>query len=382
MSLDDEIGDALRAQVASTDPTPGAWERVQAATAVPVRSTRHRWLVAAAVVVLGAIGLAIALANERSQDVSSIDSPTTTIPTLTTSTTVVSTTTTATAVPNEGRPSEIVGVDGTGHLIVIDATSGETVRELAYVGDPSAPYDPNLPGYAAYFIGYAELSSDGQWVYYQTCCEPAVGTVHRVPFGGGDSELVAYGSDPSLSADGRFLAVARGGNGVDVFRTDDPRGFAQIRPVARYESGTSGFSRPTWSPDGSTVYVGRFVGDMTLEIVVLDFDGSSLTERRVLSPPAGEGWAAPVVRADGMLIVDARKISESPYDLLPTTATVIDPRSGQVIATFDVGGDIGSWHYDRSGTWLIGTLEDRLRWFGGGASGDIPVTTRWISVDW
>jgi hypothetical protein len=180
------------------------------------RSRRLPWFLAAAAVLL-TVGLGALLlpgdTGDEQVDVADRPDPgttqtpdpaDTTEPTETTETTE---TTTPAGDELPPRPEELVGVTEDGRLVVIDVETGEELRELWALDDPTLP-DPPEGGH--YAITGVALHPNGRDVFVETCCEPAGGSIFTVAIDGPTGEPdrpshVGYGMD--VSADGRWLAA-------------------------------------------------------------------------------------------------------------------------------------------------------------------------------
>jgi FtsX extracellular domain len=174
--------------------------------------------------------------------------------------------------PPFGQPPTLVAlVREDGWLVTIDLATGQQ-RELHFVGDPNASSDGEEGG--PYFIDSLDLSPDGQWVYFSTCCEPADGVTYRIPAAGGEPEEVGFGAYPRLSPDGRYLVTA-GSAYLNILSTDD------LGPQATPASVEVGCcaKRMAWSPDGSQVAVihGTGAPDEPSQVLLFDWDGVTLS---------------------------------------------------------------------------------------------------------
>ncbi len=197
--------------------------------------------------------------------------------------------------PTGERPTVVALVREDGWLVLVDLSTGEET-ELHFGGDPSAPPSGQEEG-GPQFIDDVDLSPDGQWVYFSTCCEPASGSTYRIPIGGGEPALFAVGAYPRLSPDGRFLATGAGD-------------FVIITPVDKSVDAVTSvqleccYSRLAWSPDGSQLAVvqGGLV-DAPHEVVLFDWDGTTLTvgdTGKPDNPGTFVSWAA-----DGTLSISS-----------------------------------------------------------------------------
>jgi hypothetical protein len=169
----------------------------------------------------------------------------------------------------DARPDLIALVREDGWLVVVDLATGEE-RELHFGGDPDAP-PTGLEEGGPQFIDGVDLSPDGGWIFFSTCCEPASGTTFRIPIDGGEPEQVAVGAYPRVSPDGRFVAT---GAGDLVIVTPVDGGEVAASPQLE-----CCFSRLAWSPDGTRLAAITGVGeaDEVRQALLFDWDGSNLT---------------------------------------------------------------------------------------------------------
>ena len=204
-----------------------------------------------------------------------------------------------TGVAAADRPDTIVLVREDGWLVVVDA-DGEQ-RELHFGGDPAGPPAGQEEG-GPQFIDDVELSPDGRWVYFSTCCEPASGITFRIPVDGGEPEQIAFGAYPAVSPDGRWLATATGETVslAELGSADElvSSGEATLPTAATLEVGCCARGL-TWSPDGSELaFTVAFEADAEPEVQRLAWDGTTLTP---VDPgkPDNPGWFA-AWNADGV----------------------------------------------------------------------------------
>lgn len=191
--------------------------------------------------------------------------------------------TTETAVdpgPPEGdRPTVVALVREDGWLVLIDLETGEE-RELHSVGDPR---DTSKEG-GPYYIDSVDLSPDGEWIYYSTCCEPADGMTYRIPSSGGPVEYVSHGAYPRMSPDGRHVATA-GSVYLYVQAVDDDADqplTIEVGCCARHLA---------WSPDGSELALVHSTGAAgeTPQVRRFTWDGTTLAEGD-MGKPDNPGW--------------------------------------------------------------------------------------------
>jgi dipeptidyl aminopeptidase/acylaminoacyl peptidase len=312
MTDDDLLRDALRAEADGVEADPELLRRIRSATGEAPTAHRRPWLLAAAAVavVVGLTAIALATRDDDHQSVDVVDTPDTTAMPAPSTTAPAETTTTDSSGPTTApRPALVALVRDDGWLVTVDLASGEQ-RELAFTGDPAASSDVEEGG--PYYIDSVDLSPDGRWLYYSTCCEPAVGVTYRIPVGGGEREQVGFGASPRVSPDGRYVAMSASA-GLTVVDVED----LGAEPVHR-ELDLIPFDL-AWSPDGRqlafTVNAGRSEGDA--EILLMDFDGTALTPADAGKPTTHGRFATWL--PDGMLnvvagdaVINTRSISQDP----------------------------------------------------------------------
>ncbi len=287
------------------------------------------------------------------------------------------TTTTTTLVP---RPDRWVGITDDGRLVVVDAESGEHARVLGEFDHPDECPKAGEPAAGCRWVVEVALSPDGQQVYYETCCEPAPGVIHRVPIGGGEPEMVVFGAHPAVDAAGERLAVVElqwvtmhelGGERVVRFRDDDSP--AMLHGM-------------TWSPDGEQLaFVAFDRNDEAGRLHVLDLnEADSLADAYAIGPPnGGRSWTLPTFRRDGALVVVEQELQVPNSPEGPARAVVVDPGSGEVRERFDRSGAVLSQHHDRSGTYLLYVLADgSVRWELDGADSGVLADGGYLAATW
>lgn len=228
------------------------------------RASRRRswWLIAAAALV-GLVGLAGVLAIVVSGDRDTDQGPTTersagsSTPTTRESGSSGAPTTSAPTTTREGVavPGRFVAHDAQHRLVAVDSATFQTIRVLDSFDDPTTPAPPGEPGGMGRYLGPMAVSPDGTTVYFEVCCEPAVGEIYRVPIEGGRPERVAYGTSPAVSPDGTHLAVAEM---QDLRVIDLATGDSTLIPIGSLDQPPAGgqvmvLSQLAWSPDGSTL---------------------------------------------------------------------------------------------------------------------------------
>lgn len=385
MSLDDDLHGALGGDAAGGGGT-GDFADVRGRA---IRIRRRRLLttsgsvaVVAAVALLGAVA---ATGNDAADDVvTEQPEETTTAVEVTTSTTAPATTTTAGVAPG-ARPTEIAAVvfDGEGgtRLVVIDAASGAEVRELARLEGPDP--DLSIPDDRGWnYLNDVTVATTGM-VYYTESGEPIYGFVRGVPLDGTE--------DPADLGEGNFVAVSPDASALaisntptvftvstsDTITADEPEGGGVLDEDIE-DGRLLGYASLGWLPDGQTIVVDAYRHESDAGIIVVRVDGSD--QPRQFEPPDDSSldWSRPAVRRDGMIVI----AEQAPYcfvepdecDTEPV-ARVIDPSSGEVVASFSYGSSsvVVDQSYDATGTWLLVTFRDgTMRWYGGGQSGVVP----------
>jgi hypothetical protein len=177
------------------------------------------------------------------------------------------------------RPALVVLVREDGWLVTVDLQAGDQ-RELLFGGDPNASTGVEEGGPS--FIDSVDLSPDRRWVYFSTCCEPAVGQTFRVSVAGGDPERVGLGAHPRVSPDGRYVAT---GGSESVF-VHAVTGGAGADPVSVSADVPCCPRSLAWSPDGSqlAVVVGTGAEGETPQVLLFGWDGTALTPRDTGKP--------------------------------------------------------------------------------------------------
>lgn len=262
-----------------------------------------------------------------------------------------------------GPPAELVALTEDGRAVVLSTADGGELRELDRLADPTqSPPDEGPP---PNFLFDVTRSPDGSTVYESDCCEPAVGNVFSVPFGGGAERTpVTNGAAVSIAPDGSRLAL----NVLTGLAVYDVATGATTE-VLGSDSAPSPQST-SWSPDGTRIAFAGFAeagdpeGTSSIGIVAA---GADATPTR-LDPPAGRTWVQPVWRADGELVfVDQEADGDG-----RAVGTVADPDDGSVLAQFPLDGQVVDLDYDASGRWLLVVLADgTVRYEGGGVQGII-----------
>lgn len=331
-----------------------------AATGGPPRRTLL--LVAAVVAVVAGVAGALAF---RAADDDQVDttpattpsteapSPTVTEPTTPTTATSVPDEVTTTVVPPAGTaPARWVGRSVDGRLVAVDTVSGRE-ETLATFDDPRVP--SSEPAAAGSFLGMADLSPDGTTVYYETCCEPAVGQVFRVPATGGDPELVTSGTDPAVSPDGTKLAVVE----LQWLKVRDLATGAETR----YEAAElpTMLSHPAWSPDGRSIALERYDADVRVgRVVVLDLDDATdLDDAREITAADADGTPRfPSFDQAGRVHVVRQGVDQEGGPLGPARVEVRSPVVAGEISRQALDQPLRDQHHDATGAFVLRVLAD------------------------
>ena len=155
-------------------------------------------------------------------------------------------------------------------LAVVDSVSGRRIRTLASFDDPNDG-TTGQPTASGSYLGHLALSPDRKTVFFDTCCEPAVGEVFRVAVTGGKPHPVTTGSDPAVSPDGSKLAVLEG----QALKVIDLATGKETRYPLADNAPAVALANPAWSPDGSMLALERY--DDSLQdgrVVLVTFDGA------------------------------------------------------------------------------------------------------------
>jgi hypothetical protein len=236
----------------------------------------------------------------------------------------------AVAPPNS--PAQAVAVSAQGHVLVIDTSTGDVIRDLGGFDDPTDPAVADREGGAFSITGVA-LHPNGRDVYVETCCEPASGVIFRVPIDGSvpisfdTLEPVAYGYGIDISADGRWLAYVS----------------STVVSVMEIETGDVPYTAET--ADGSHEWVQA----------AINADGTVVAIERVLERSAD---GREILRSDAR----TSNVTTGAYEEHPTVEGRFIPiwiDGGEVLASAATPGTkpLDS-NVDASGTWILEVTED------------------------
>lgn len=188
--------------------------------------------------------------------------------------------------------------DGLGDVVIMSARSG-SVLETVYRRTPVSP-DAGEVGATS-----VDVAPDGT-IYYEVCCAPATGQIRGFdPNNGTDLGLIAKGTSPAVSPDGRRLAVAAppdapGRISMIDLETGQPE--EKTWPVGGTPS-SEVVTALAWSQDNRTIAVEHlsYTGGTFAGVVVDLLDTRTGTWRPV--DTGTKGVAMPAFRADGTLLV-------------------------------------------------------------------------------
>ena len=199
------------------------------------------------------------------------------------------------------RPTEAVIVRAdTGDIVMVDLETGEQRVLLDAPAQEERDPDTGMLG----FVDDVELSPDGQWVYFSTCCEPAAGEFYRVSVDDPAPDALEHplgtGRSPRVQPHGAFVATIDGGTRVLVHGAG-PDGAIVID---RYAPGQNVVFDVEWSPDGRrlAVRLGADVETRRAEVYEI-VDGAARLVEEV--PLSAEGYGDKVYWSpDGELLIE------------------------------------------------------------------------------
>lgn len=380
-----DLGDQLRRWTDQAEPVTADEARRRAAgdDGRGPRSRRPAWLAVAAVALL-LVGIG-AFAATRTGDTADDDVRTGPSPTPTSTTETEAAPTTTTTVPGQvGPPASFVAHDAQHRLVVVDAITGETTRVLDTFDDPDAPAPEGEPAGMGRYLGRFSVTPDGQTVYFETCCEPAVGEIFRIPIEGGEPERVSYGTDPAISPDGTKLAVIA----LQALKVVDLRtGEETTYPLADNYPALA-LAHPSWSPDGTMVVLERY--DESVDrgrVVLVTFDGAQDVLNAASTVAEADEAGTPMFPTfddeGGILLVRQRSVDGTPTgearleryavygDRLPTERGVTYPQP-VVALNRSAGGFLVRLLAD--GTVELGVTDDGI--------GNVITDLRLLDVAW
>lgn len=242
--------------------------------------------------------------------------------------------------------------------MLVDVATGKEVRTLAASGDQRKA--PPTEGTSPNVIDHVALSPDGRTVWFSECCEPAGGSLFRVPVDGSAvPERVGDAYAPAVSTNSRYVATV---NYIGVSVVDsaggDPFGWSDERWQGQYQ-------QLGWSLDARRLVV-RVGMPEEGQLLALDASTFAVAGPGSAPPPAaepvalaGSSWSLPTFRRDGRLVVAERQART-------WKGRVIDLDAGRAVdaQSFDYGGKPLSQDHDPTGEWFLVVVEG-----GAGGSG-------------
>lgn len=253
----------------------------------------------------------------------------------------------------DSRPEVLIGASTAGRLVVIDSTTGNTVKVLARYDNPKT----------CNALGTVSLSLDSKTVYFQrnfeATSEPfpegSVNTycrseVHKISIDGGKVEKVADGFTPRLSWDGRKLSYL-----VPVGIEKEGWAYSSNLVVLDLDSGSSRVvakdigcdcgptAFATWSKDNKHIAVQGVncgCGGMSFnELKIIDIAGPDVTT--VKAPKAIDehaGWGDPTFLPDGNMFLF--EIGRDDFDKGFKSAPrmlIVNPVDGKIVKVITTG---------------------------------------------
>lgn len=258
----------------------------------------------------------------------------------------------------------------------VDTSNQQTLRSYGDRGDPSAPQQGEGP------IGYL----DDAWqlpgtdrIYFTPCCEPAGGTGRYINTdidSSVDDGRVSYSGFAAVpSPDATMLAIPQ------MFGLYLSEALPQPDVTLIATSPYASKDAVAWLRDRRGLVWAPLNDDRvrTIEIIELDADNAPIATRTV--PAHGLTNVSLAVRGDGAIVVAG--CDQGPEEVSAcdhSTALVLDPDGGEVIAEFAIEAGARLGGYDYTGTYLISTADDGIaRWQGAGESGVLGHGYRWAS---
>lgn len=251
-------------------------------------------------------------------------------------------------------------------VAVVDPDGDEELTTLEAYDDPQQFGDGGEPIAAGRFFDSLAVAPDRQTAYVAVCCEPAPGALHRLAVeGGADAELLAYGYEPALRADGARIAVSE----MQWITILDRQG-AVVHSFAPEHDAPLAIGAPAWSPDGRLIVFEHYADALDRpRVMVLDVErAESMADARPLRPSGtggGSPWSRPTFDRHGRVVV-----AEQPLDRdgAPSGAAVrihVDPVDGTVLERTRLAQGVRTQVHDASGGWLLAVLADgSARWRG------------------
>jgi YD repeat-containing protein len=261
----------------------------------------------------------------------------------------------------------------------VDARRGE--RAVVVAADESRE--------SVSFPAGVDVWPSGDRVAIDMCCEPVPGSTYTAAATGealGEATLLHSGGIfPAVGPEGQRIALSTqaSGRSIVIVDTDGER----IHEITG-QTDAPGVGEIAWSPDGQQLafeWGGEDAG-----VWVVDADAADLDDAREVARGSQAVFESPAFRADGMLVVTesdppaVRNMTDQRRPEGESTGIVLDPATGQTLASFDYEGRALHQDYDASGRYLAYSLSDgRVRWRGGGDAGEIlPADSQLSALAW
>lgn len=299
MSLDSDLKGAFERHVLDQDPTPEAWDGLEAKVK-RVHATRLVLATTLSVAVLvGAASFATTLRGGTVPDPGFATNPPSASPS---------------ALP-AAMPEQFVIVRDSGAIEVRSTRDGSVVRVLVAADDAVRRSDVSRSGSSVYFVEQAAPGGDA--------CSTRV---RRVPFDGGAVETLATGSDVALSPDGESMAYAAIGSAPKclpagiVIRSliDDGERTWATKAYPRAYADATQVQALVWQ-DPTHVLFAITTGDPSFEYFLLDVtQGETILDAREMNVEA-QAAAESALYDPSFSSGDPTRfllVEESPHDLV------------------------------------------------------------------
>jgi hypothetical protein len=324
----------------------------------PGRSNRTLVAAIAGIAVLTLLAGAVALLRIDRDDTAPVttDPPPTTVP-APGPTSTTTTPATMTTIPTGELPEVFAGVTTDGRLVVVDVATGQELRELDRLGDPTVSHDPE-DGPGPNVIDSVDVTADGQ-VVYSDCCEPAAGNVYAIgldgspttyslPQGGSEHPFLSFGYQPAVGPDGRIATGSAGVGAIAVVDPDDPG-----HGIYLDEANASAAGAPTWLAGHRIAYQ---VGDAVYLVEVSDRAPGTR-----LGPDDDEvSWTNPVAWFDRLLVVEQCCGGYADEFEQPATGIYLDSETFEPYATTPFDAPVRDLDVSTAGALLVTFVDGRV----------------------
>ena len=262
---------------------------------------------------------------------------------------------------------------GTG-IVEVEVASGRVLDTLVDLGHG----DPEGVAASGGLIDGVHLTADRRHLYYSRhTTDP--GSVYRLPLPDGVPEQIADGYGASVSPDGRRLArIRRADLVIRDLTTSDEQVFTGM-------VGDLGGVQTAWANDsrhlaveisGADVSVVAVVDTATGQATAPQPDGGLAVDYRVTSPRFRP--------SDGVLAVVCCHTGEIIEGDPPDSLDVVlhDPVTGTELRRWRLPVPARDIDWDRTGSQLLFTDGDRVRYSGGGRYTEVPEVRDVYAVAW